>query len=166
MDTISNTVWQRRGSSIIFDQKSLGGFIREEAVISLRQALFWMNELPSIPPVSGKTILISGLETLVETLPSDEAEDFLARRIRPLIIQIQNRWTDCGVLFGFSAHEKAFEETALEEEVLFRRRDRLIIRLSESLWDGSSSLNMKRITREADDTGNDLTVGYYVARIS
>lgn len=166
MDTISNTVWQRRGSSVIFDQKSMGRFIREEAVISLRQALFWINGLPSAPPVSGRTILISGLETLIETLPPDEAEDFLTRRVRPLIIQIQNSWTDCGVLFGFSAHEKAFEETALEEEVLFRRRDRHIIRLSESLWDGSASLNMKRITREADDTEKNLTVGYYVARIS
>jgi hypothetical protein len=166
MDIISNTVWQRRGSSVIFDQKSLGRFIREEAVISLRQALFWMNGLPFAPPVSGRTILISGLETLIETLPPDEAEDFLTRRVRPLIIQIQNSWTDCGVLFGFSAHEKAFEETALDEEVLFRRRDRHIIRLSESLWDGSASLNMKRITREADDTEKNLTVGYYVARIS
>ncbi len=166
MDTISNTVWQRRGSSVIFDQKSLGRFIREEAVISLRQALAWMNGLPSVPPISGKTILISGLETLIETLPSDEAEDFLTRRIRPLVIQIQNRWTDCGILFGFSSHEKAFEETALEEEVLFRRRDRQTIRLSEALWDGSATLNMKRITREADDTGKNVTVGYYVARIS
>jgi hypothetical protein len=166
MNTISTTVWQRRGSSVIFDQKSLGRFIREEAVISLRQALGWMNGLPSTPPVSGRTILISGLETLIETLPEGQAEDFLTRRIRPLLIKIQNCWTDCGVLFGFSAHEKAFEETALEEEVLFRRRDRQTIRLSESLWDGSASLNMKRITREVDDTGKDLTVGYYVARIS
>ena len=166
MNTISTTVWQRRGSSVIFDQKSLGRFIRGEAVISLRQALAWMNGLPSTPPVSGRTILISGLETLIETLPEGEAEDFLTRRIRPLLIKIQNHWTDCGVLFGFSAHEKAFEETALEEEVLFRRRDRQTIRLSESLWDGSASLNMKRITKEADDTGKDLTVGYYVARIS
>jgi len=166
MDTISTTVWQRRGSSIIFDQKSLGRFIREEAVISLRQALSWMNGLPSALPVSGRTILIAGMETLIETLPEGAAEEFLIRRIRPLVIQIQNHWTECGVLFGFSAHEKAFEETVLEEEVLFRRRDRHTIRLSESLWDGCATLNIKRITRAVDGTGKDVTIGYYVAHVS
>lgn len=34
MDTISNNVWQRRGSSVVFDQKSLGSFIADGATIS------------------------------------------------------------------------------------------------------------------------------------
>lgn len=45
MDTITNTVWQRKGSCVIFDQKSLGPFISEGAVISLRQALSWSRGL-------------------------------------------------------------------------------------------------------------------------
>lgn len=77
----------------------------------------------------GRTILISGLETVIEIMAPQEAEDFLARRIRPLLIHLQNRWTDCGVVFGFTSHPKTFEETALKEEVLFRRRDRKQVRL-------------------------------------
>ena len=41
METISNNVWQRRGSCVIFDQKSLGSFISDGTVVSLRQALEW-----------------------------------------------------------------------------------------------------------------------------
>lgn len=166
MDMISTNVWQRRGSSVVFDQKSLGPLIAAGALISLRQALGWINSVPSAPPVAGPTILISGLEAIIETMAPQNAEVFLSRRIRPLLIELQNRWTECGVVFGFSSHEKAFEETSLEEEVLFRQRDRKMVKLSESLWDGSASMNMKRIVREGDAPGAETVIGYYVARIS
>lgn len=166
MDTITNTVWQRKGSCVIFDQKSLGPFISEGAVISLRQALAWSKGLPANSPVPGRTLLISGLETVIETMVPQEAEDFLCRRIRPLLTHLQNNWPDCGVIFGFTSHSKTFEETTLAEEVLFRRRDRKQVRLSEGLWDGSSTANMKRVVRESDQPGEEVIVGYYVARIS
>lgn len=166
MDTISNNVWQRRGSCVVFDQKSLGPFIADGAVISLREALTWSKEFPANPPVPGRTILVSGLETVIETMEPQEAEDFLTRRIRPLLIDLQNRWTDCGVVFGFTSHPKTFEETSLEEEVLFRRRDRKTVRLSEGLWDGSATVNMKRVVRKGDQPGGEVIIGYYVARIS
>jgi len=166
METISNTVWQRKGSSIVFDQKSLGPFIADGSVISLRQMLSWTKDLPANPPVPGKTILVSGLETIVETMASPEAEAFLSRRVRPLIIDLQNRWNNCGMVFGFSAHRNAFKETSLEEEVLFQRRDKKQIRLSEGLWDGSAAINMKRIVREGDKPESEIIIGYYVARIS
>jgi len=166
METISNTVWQRKGSSIVFDQKSLGPFIADGSVISLRQMLSWTKGLPENPPVPGKTILVSGLETIVETMASQEAEAFLSRRIRPLIIDLQNCWNNCGMVFGFSAHRNAFKETSLEEEVLFQRRDKKQIRLSEGLWDGSAAINMKRIVREGDKPESEIIIGYYVARIS
>lgn len=166
MDSITNSVWQRKGSSVIFDQKSLGSFISDGAVISLRQALAWSKQLPDVPPVSNRTIVISGLETVIETMEPQDTEDFLCQRIRPLLIHLQNRWTDCGVVFGFTCHPRTFEETSLEEEVLFRRRDRKQVRLSEGLWDGSATVNMKRVVREGDQPGQEVIIGYYVARIS
>lgn len=166
MDSISTTVWQRRGSSVVFDQHSLGEFIEGGAMVSLREFLGWINKIPSVPPVSGKTILITGLETVIETMPLNEAEEFLTRRIRPLLIEMQSHWTDCGVVFGFSSHEKAFEEVSLAEDVHFHRRDKKTVHLSESLWDGGATMNTKRITREDTETGKEVTVGYYVARIS
>ena len=166
MEGISSSVWQRKGSSVVFDQKSLGGLISTGAVISLREALSWSKGIPAIPPVAGRTILVSGLETIIETMEPQDGEEFLRRRIRPLLVSLQNQWTDYGVVFGFSSHAKAFEETSLDEEVLFRRRDRKTVRLSKGLWDGSTALNMKRIVREGDKPGEEVIVGYYVARIS
>ena len=166
MEEISNTVWQRKGSCIVFDQKSLSPFIANGSVISLRQILSWTDGLPINPPVPGKTILVSGLETIIETMEPQDVEDFLSRRIRPMIIELQNRWSNCGIVFGFSAHSNTFKETSMEEEVLFHRRDQKQIRLSEGLWDGSATINMKRIVREGDKPESEITIGYYVARIS
>lgn len=166
METISNTVWQRKGSCIVFDQKSLEPFIADGSLISLRQLLSWQKGLPINPPVPGKTILVSGLETIIETMEAQEAEEFLSRRIRPLIIDLQKHWNNCGIVFGFTSHSKAFQETSLEEEVMFRRRDQKQIRLSEGLWDGSATINMKRIVREGDKPASEILIGYYVARIS
>jgi len=129
MDTLFHDVWQRRGSCVIFDQQSLGGLIASGALISLRQALSWSDGLPANPPVPGRTILISGLETVIETMDPLMAENFLSCRIRPLLLHLQNHWTECGVVFGFTSHPKTFEETTLEEEVLFRRRDRNQVRM-------------------------------------
>ena len=166
MDTISSTIWQRRGSCIVFDRESLGTFIAGGALVSLQEALGWMKGLPSMPPVPGHSILISGLETMIEILSPADAEEFLIHRIRPLLITLQSSWPAFGVVFGFSSHEKAFEETSLEESVLFRRRDRKTVRLSDGLWDGTATVNMKLVIRQGDKPGEEILVGYHVARIS
>jgi hypothetical protein len=67
-------------------------------------------------------------------------------------------------VFGFGTHERSFELTASDEEVLFIRRDGERVRLSYSLWDGSATMNVARLIR--DEQGKSITVGYYVARIS
>ena len=166
MDTITNTVWQRKGSCIIFDQKSFIPFISNGSMVPLSLALTWSIDPPDNPGVSGHTILVSGLETIIETMTPLDAEDFLISHIRPLLIQLQNLWPDYGIVFGFTCHPKAFEETGKEEEVLFRRRDRQTVRLSVGLWDGSASVNMKRVVREGDRPGEEVIVGYYVESIS
>jgi hypothetical protein len=125
-----------------------------------------MGSLPSTPPGARRTILVSGLETVMEILPPQEAHDFLVRRVRPLLMELQNRWTDCGIVFGFTAHPQTFKEQAMDEEVLYQRRDQQKVRLSEGLWDGTATVNMKRIVRDAAEQGKEESLGYYVARIS
>lgn len=166
MDSISNNVWQRRGSCVIFDRVSLSPFIANEAMISLRTLLSWEKGLPVNQPVAGRTIVVSGLETVIETMEPKMAEDFLRQRIRPMLVRIQSVWSETGIVFGFTAHPKAFEETTIEEEVLFKRRGSKSLRLSEGLWDGTATMNMKRIVRDGQKPGETETIGYYVARIS
>ncbi|WP_062282456.1 hypothetical protein [Neomoorella mulderi] len=111
-------------------------------------------------------MLVSGLETLLEVLDPVEAEAFLRKRVKPLIMEFQYRWDQCGLVFGFAAPERSFEVTVADEEVLFLRRDGKRVHLSFALWDGSTTLDVTRLVRDEPQTGRRITVGYHVARIS
>ena len=69
MDSISTTVWQRKGFCVVFDRYSLAEFIEGGVMVSLREVLGWINNIPAEPPVAEKTILITGMETVIETMP-------------------------------------------------------------------------------------------------
>ena len=158
MNELNNDSWKRRGSSVIFHHPTLLSFITSQ--VSLRQALSWAVNLPPEPPVDSRTILIIGLETMLETFEPTEAEDFLLKKIQPLLRLLQNRWDSMGILLGFKSSPQAFKISVHDESLSFVRRDRGIINLSNSLWDGSAPSNMMQILE------NEVTLGYHVSRIS
>jgi hypothetical protein len=123
-----------------------------------------MHAWPAEPPVKGRTILVGGIETFLDVLEPSKAQEFLKNRVKPFVQEFQTRWDQRGLVFGFGTHERSFEVTLSDEEVLFVRRDGERIRLSHSLWDGSATMNVARLVR--DDHGKRSTAGYYVARIS
>ena len=166
MDTMTTDAWRRRGSGIIFDRESLADFIADDRIISLRQALAWLEGLPAEAP--GRTIVIAGLETVLDTGTPEQAEALLRGKAHPLLRDLQRRWPECGVVFGFAAHPKCFAERDMDEAVLFRRGDRKTVRLSEGLWGGGSAADMRRIVRESRDGAKtrEEIIGYHVARIS
>ncbi|MBC7342270.1 MAG: hypothetical protein H5U02_07440 [Clostridia bacterium] len=166
MREMSSSAWLRRGSSVVFDKYILGRLIEAASLVSLRQALGWLKAWPVEPPDGRNTLLVSGLETVLEVLDPADAEAFLRKRVKPLILEFQYRWEQCGLVFGFVAPERSFEVTVADEEVLFVRRDGERVHLSFALWDGSATLDVTRLVREEAQTGKRITVGYHVARIS
>lgn len=164
MRDMSSSAWLRRGSSIVFDRHTLGPLIGGKTLVSLREALGWMNGWPTDPPGNGQTVLVCGIETFLDVMDPAEVREFLKDRVNPFVQEFQARWDQRGLVFGFGTHERSFELTAFEEEVLFIRRDGERVRLSYSLWDGSATMNVARLIRE--EQGRSMTVGYYVARIS
>jgi len=123
-----------------------------------------MNAWPAEPPGNGQTVLVCGMETLLDVMEPAAAQNFLKSRVKPFVQEFQAHWDQRGLVFGFGTHERSFELTASDEEVLFIRRDGERVRLSYSLWDGSATMNVARLIR--DEQGKSITVGYYVARIS
>ena len=164
MRDMSSSAWLRRGSSIVFDRVTLGPLIGGGALVSMREALGWINAWPAEPPGGGSTVLVFGIETFLDVLERAEAQEFLKNRVKPFVQEFQARWDQRGLVFGFGSHERSFDLTASDEEVLFVRRDGERIRLSYPLWDGSATMNVARLIRE--EQGRRITVGYYVARIS
>ena len=164
MRDMSSSAWLRRGSSIVFDRFTLGPLISGGVLVSMREALRWINAWPAEPPGNCQTVLVCGIETFLDVMEPAEAQNFLKSRVNPFVQEFQARWDQRGLVFGFGTHERSFELTASDEEVLFIRRDHQRVRLSYSLWDGSATMNVTRLIR--DEQGKSITVGYYVLRIS
>ena len=164
MEDFSADTWQRRGSSVVFDRQSIGRLLESARHVSLRTALSWRHDAPPLPP--SRSILVSGLETLMQLLPPPQAHDFLLRRIRPLIYRLQELSWECGLVFGFAAPPQAFVEDPMTDKVLYQIRARHQVCLSEGLWGGNAAVAMKRIVREASDQNREETLGYYVPHLS
>jgi len=130
----------------------------------MREALSWVDDWPTEPLGNGQTVLVCGMETFLDVMEPDDAQNFLKNRVKPFVQEFQSQWDQRGLIFGLGTHQKSFELTASDEEVLFIRRDGERVRLSYSLWDGSATMNVARLIR--DEQGKSITVGYYVARIS
>ncbi|MDR0466077.1 MAG: hypothetical protein LBH94_01830 [Deltaproteobacteria bacterium] len=164
MEDFSADVWQRRGSSVVFDRQTIGRHLESARLVSLRAALSWLR-VPSSQPAPRSSVLISGLETALQILPPQEARDFLVRRVRPLIIEAQNSSWDCGLIFGFTAPPQAFTVGHMNEELLYEPHSGHRLRLSEWLWGGGADA-VKRLVREASSQNREETLGYYVPRLS
>jgi len=167
MKELSTSSWQRSGSTILFGHDEIQALLKNKSMVSLQEFLTWGGNIPDDPPIpeESKTILVCGLGTVMETLSPDEAENFLKKKVRPVIQNVQNIWTETGIVFGFPQGGGSFLETkGSEEEVLFLRSDNQKIRISEGLWDGTADQNMQRI--KGPFLAEMVTVGYYVRRIS
>lgn len=165
MRTLTNDAWRRQGSSIIFDAEEIQRLLDENAMVSLRTFFSWDRDIPPEAPVPGQTVLICGLETVLDTLTEKEAQEFLMRTVRQLVRKIQHEWTNTGLAFGFSQGSHVFQESnVLEDAVLFLRKDQTHVRISEWLWGGTAEQNLHRI--EKDVTNQKQLVGYYVSHLS
>lgn len=161
MREMSGTAWRGRGSSIVFDKRMLGPLLASCPVVSLRQALSWMSHWPSPAPPSGSTVVVGGLDTILETLPPAEAEAFVRRRIRALINEFQQQWDQCGLVFGMLVPTQRFKVT-VQGEVLFVTRDHDEIRLSATVWNGSATDDLFELVVNDAATGQQVRGGFHV----
>lgn len=165
MQDMSSSGWQRRGSSVIFHKAMLGPMITGGHLVSLREALGWLNRWPAEPPGGGNTVLVGGLEACLEVLTRQEAETFLAARVKPLILEFQYHWDQRGLVFGFGGSERRFRLDA-QDQVVFSCPAGGAVRLSEFLWNGAARDEMFRLLMADPDTPRAVTGGFHVRRLS
>lgn len=161
MREMSGTSWRGRGSSIVFDKRLLGPLLATCPVVSLRQALAWVPAWPTQSPPTGSTIVVGGLETVLETLPPADAETFVRQRIRALINEFQQQWDQCGLVFGLLVAPQRFKVT-VQGEVLFVTRTHDEIRLSATVWNGSASDDLFELIFKDPATGQQVRGGFHV----
>jgi hypothetical protein len=97
------TVWQRRGTSWLWDEEARNTVCDAGEVWSLRQFLQaaalkgngWPEDLPSN---NSQTLVVAGLEGSLDLLAPDQGEIWLADTIKHAILSFQDEWGSDGAL--------------------------------------------------------------------
>ena len=143
MKDMNATTWKRRGSSIVWSPELLGPLITDGSAVSLRTALCWMADgFPYDPPDGGSTVLIGGLQTVLETVGSTgEAYEWLRANVMPLLRAAQAHWPCVGVVFGMAGPRNLFHLNEGDDLVYFgRSRDRSKnMRITLGIWNGAAT---------------------------
>lgn len=167
MKEMDSTTWRRSGSSIVWSPELLGPLITTGEALPVRTVLCWMKDgFPDSPPGGGSTILVGGLQTVLETADSpEEAYTWLRENIMPLVRAVQSQWDRVGLVFGMDGPGKLFHHNEADDLVYFGRlKDRTKnIRITLGMWNGAATGEgaYKLIVPGTTEVG-----GYHVKRVS
>ena len=163
MKELSADSWKRQGSSVIWDKAVLQSLLTTASLVSLRQFLSWRDGWPAQLPRPGRTIIVGGLQTCLETMPKAEGEAFLLSRVQAVIQRQQSKMEQFGLVFGFWATHRAFETTQRDEDVSYKLPSGALVPLSVPLWGRGTSADVQLVLRNSQAREH---IGYHVRRIS
>jgi hypothetical protein len=167
MKAKSTSDWRRTGSSIVFGATELTHLLqqsdapkKEVLITSLRHVLGWAaSEWPATPPDGAHTVVVTGLDAVLETMSVADGEAFLRKEVKGAIQVSQHHWTAAGLVFAFPVPPNRFSED-MDEHVLFERGAGGLVKLSWGLWNGAAR-DVWLLRNAAKEP-----VGYHVQRIS
>lgn len=91
MKSILDTVWQRRGTSWIWDEEARNQVCVASEVCSLRQFLQTVGNWPDDLPSNGNnTLVVAGLEGSLDLLTPNDAEAWLGDSVKEAILSFQS----------------------------------------------------------------------------
>jgi hypothetical protein len=167
MQEMTAQSWKRRGCSIVWSPELLSGLITDAEATPLRVALEWRQQgLPDSPPGRGKTVLVGGLQTIIEVIVApDAAYAWLRANILPLCRMWSNHWDGIALVFGMDGPSKLFQLNESDDLVYFGRatdRDSKLC-LTRAIWNGAAT--GKGVYKLISETTKDIG-GFHVVRVS
>lgn len=168
-ESIKTEIWKRTGITVLWDLQSVSESIINFEIITINQ-LFkflvngWPEELPSF---NDSAIVVSGLESILDTLDAKESEQWLEKRLYPLLLEFQNEYEGQAALIFLIPQGKIKIKyiTAKDTfEWLYNNYGKNeYIPFSLSLWNGAEK-DVKYVYVECEE--NYIKGGLYLQRIS
>src|SRR3984893_14620346 len=93
MKQLRDTVWQRRGTSWLWDDGALAQVCLASEGWSLRQFLLASGRWPAdLPSNKGETLVVAGLDGCLDLLSPSDAENWLGAEIKGAILSFQDAY--------------------------------------------------------------------------
>lgn len=163
---ITGDIWKRMGTSIVWDAEALHQAAQDGVTVSLREALEWVDAMPPEPPDGVQTVVVTGLQHVVEVVGIAEARATL-ERVRQLVRQQSRRWPEAAIIFAVQDRMK-FRVSPPSGSVLMRLPDGSELDLGYELWGGAgreaNHLHVTRLDGRKRETR--VPIGYWLRRVS
>ena len=119
MRQLLDTVWQRRGTSWLWDEEARNQVCTASEVWSLRQFLRAVGNWPEDLPSNGSnTLVVAGLDGSLDLLGPTDAESWLGDTIKPAILSFQDEYGgDAALVFWLPGGNARIKAQAATDEV-------------------------------------------------
>ncbi len=146
MQEMTASTWKRTGSSIVWHPTLLADLVRDIEPTPLRTMIGWLKTgFPENPPGGGRTVLIGGLQTAVETMMQTNSPDVVADWLRQhalaTVREWKSHWPAVGLVFVMDGPSALFEYNEGDDLVYFGRKKGRAnkVKLSLAIWNGAAS---------------------------
>jgi hypothetical protein len=168
MHDLSTDMWLRLGTGLIWDAQAQHVAARAGRTVSLRAALHWAGMMPDDTPGGVRTILVTGLQMMLDVLSPTEADPVLAR-VRMLIRRKSDRWPECALLFAMPDAKRLQLDPATQAIMwTFPGHDKPDIDIGARLWSGAARDASRIVETRPDAKGKlaSVPVGFWLRRVS
>lgn len=94
MRQLLDIVWQRRGTSWVWDEEARNQVCVASEVWSLRQFLQAVGRWPdALPSNDNNTLVVAGLDGSLDLLTPEDAETWLGDAVKPAILSFQDAYS-------------------------------------------------------------------------
>ena len=168
MNVISQQVWHRRGTSVVWDPAALALVTPVQSVLSLRGFFDLCRIWPADLPLGRRCAVVAGLDACLDSMAAEDAREWLDGQLRPKLIAFQTKYDGSAVIFWVAGGADRIT-TGIADGTVWMNRAASVpedpIDLGSGLWGGAAGAVSKLAS--VNDTGPGArNIGLYVPRIS
>ena len=160
-----DTVWQRRGTSWLWDEEARNLVCKAPEVWSLRQFLQAVGRWPDdLPSNGGNTLVVAGLEGGFDLLTPDDAETWLGDTVKKAILDFQDSFDTGSLVFWLPAGHSRMKMNIATDSVEWRcaaPHGGSLLAFGRILWGEANEYPQEILLREGGKA-----VGLYHLRIT
>lgn len=118
MPPLISDVWKRYGHSLLWNAPALFSFVSPKEIVTLRQFFALIDAWPEdLPAYNGQTLVVVGLESVLDSLNPHEAADWLETDLQEALHSFQSAYDTAALIFWLPGGQQRIKANAAQPGV-------------------------------------------------